>query len=178
MKQNSPELGKLISGEGFRDAIHVAVAPAVAASRLYPGQRVGKTAAGTFGPVEPHVGIVDPFLLDGVLVGEKFWLLLFPGTITSLRHEWEHPLFKGEPTTPAKSEAREIIEYGARIAGLSYERMLEVAEEYAESGECMHMGENERYKEYEYGEEFWNAFKELTGKALPEYKCAPFSCAC
>src|ERR1700731_2150845 len=39
--QNTPALGKLVEGDQRRDAIHVAVAPVVAARRLCPGQHVG-----------------------------------------------------------------------------------------------------------------------------------------
>lgn len=94
---SGPQLGQLIGdGDRQRDAIHVAVASVTAAERLVPGQRVGLVRPGSFewvGPCADPIGIVDPFLNEAVQVGHRFWLLLFPGTITGLRHIWKHPAF-------------------------------------------------------------------------------------
>jgi len=88
-------VGKLIEGEAERDAIHIAVVPVTAGTKLYPGQHVGlirgKADIGT-----TSLGIVDPYLKSPVYDGQKFWLFLYPGTITSLRHMWTHPHFEGE----------------------------------------------------------------------------------
>jgi hypothetical protein len=92
-------IGQLIDETAKRDAIHVAIAPVIAAQRLEPGQRVGLVKKGNselvgFGPGIASVGIVDPFLPHAVEEGQHCWLFLFPGSVTSLRHEWTHPLFK------------------------------------------------------------------------------------
>jgi hypothetical protein len=95
-----PTPGNLIDeNERQRDAIHVAVAPVTAAERLVPGQHVGFVTADRehVGPLESQencLGIVDPFLLQPVEQGERFWLFLYPNSITSLRHYWTHPAFK------------------------------------------------------------------------------------
>lgn len=91
-------LGKIIAGEAQRDAIHIAVAPVVATERVHPGQRVNANG----GPGQPHVGIVDPFLDRAAMVGDRFWLFLFPNTVTSLRHDWVHPAFDNERTEAEK----------------------------------------------------------------------------
>lgn len=95
--ENTPQLGKLIeTADRRRDAVHVAVVPVTAETELTPGQAVGLTRSNDFefaGVSENPIGIVDPFLTSPVQAGQRFWLLLYPGTITSLRHVWTHPAF-------------------------------------------------------------------------------------
>lgn len=94
---SGPQLGQFIDdGERRRDAIHVAVAPVTAAVRLAPGQHVGLIEAGNtelVGPCDANIGVVDPFLMGDVEPGRRFWMLLYPGTVTGLRHVWTHPTF-------------------------------------------------------------------------------------
>lgn len=81
------DLGKLVpEHEHRRDAVHVAVAPVTAPERLDPGQHV--CLNGNPHPYSEHVGIVDPFLLSPVEKGERFWLCLYPNTVTGIRHVW------------------------------------------------------------------------------------------
>ncbi len=88
---NKDLLGKLIDSDAERDAIHIAIFPAEAIERLVPGQDVGLAETKGSGLI-PHVcrstspiGIVDPFLKALVFPGQKFWVLVYPNTITSLR---------------------------------------------------------------------------------------------
>ncbi len=101
-----PQLGKLVTETGARrDCVHVAIVPVTAACPLAPGQRGGFVKEGNTDlvgtarqdkPVEP-LGIVDPFLTEEVRPGERFYLFLFPGTITGMRHVWSHPSFVAKP---------------------------------------------------------------------------------
>lgn len=91
-------LGKIIEGNQQRDAVHIAVAPVVAAHQLIAGRHV---ALDERGQASEHtgadpIGVIDPFLTRGVEKGQKCWLFLYPNTITSLRHEWIHPAFSPE----------------------------------------------------------------------------------
>lgn len=93
--QSKLGLGKIITAEQHRDAIHVAVAPVVACGNLEPGEHVG-VIGGKASRDEKPIGIVDPFLTECVRAGQAFWLFLYPGSITSLRHDWAHPSFAAE----------------------------------------------------------------------------------
>ena len=96
MSDTLGKLGRVITGTAERDAIHIAVAPVIAGERLSPGFHVCMIGDEAFAAGRDLVGIVDPFLLVDVEPGQRFWLYLYPGSITSLRHEWTHPAF---PTT-------------------------------------------------------------------------------
>jgi hypothetical protein len=101
MSQYVPALGKLIESNAFRDAVHIAVAPVVAGETLSPGRHVklGDDLRATSGGASETIGIVDPFLTADVQQGQRFWLFLYPNTVTGLRHAWTHPAFK--PKAPA-----------------------------------------------------------------------------
>jgi hypothetical protein len=94
-----PNLGQTPDAEARRDAVHVAVAPVVAGQTLLPGVTVGLDVDGEAVRSADPIGIVDPFRTDAVEPGERFWLLLFPNTITGLRHSWTHPAFAAKPPT-------------------------------------------------------------------------------
>lgn len=89
-------LGTIIGKNEKRDAIHIAVLPMVAGTRMFPGTPCGVGAGGVASdevPDEKRHGIVDPFLEEPVEKGQMFWMLLKPRMVTSLRHVWEHPAF-------------------------------------------------------------------------------------
>ncbi len=88
-------LGRLIDDQQGRDAVHIALAPVQAGKLLLPGQHVA-IAPDTVDVVIPStkpIGIIDPYLLEAVKEGERCWLCLYPGSVTSLRHAWTHPAF-------------------------------------------------------------------------------------
>ena len=91
-----PNLGEIITGDSFRDAIHLAVAPIEAGYTLKPGSHVGLLNGKADPWASEYIGIVDPFLKEDVQRGQMFWLLLYPNTITGLRHAWSHPAFQNK----------------------------------------------------------------------------------
>jgi hypothetical protein len=98
-------LGTIIDETAGRDAIHLAVEPVVAAHMLRPGDDVGFVEGGV-GYCENPVGIVDPFLKERwVQKGQRFWLVVYPRQITSLRHVWTHPAFEEHKNAPTQSKA-------------------------------------------------------------------------
>ena len=98
-----PRLGQLIEdGDRRRDAIHIAVIPVTATVNLRPGEHVGLIEDGNHelvAPCECNIGIVDPFLTRVVEPQQRFWLFLYPNTITGMRHVWTHPSFRPRPQT-------------------------------------------------------------------------------
>lgn len=94
------KIGHLITGPAERDAIHIAIVPLVAGEELCKGGKVrlsstDQTVALSADYFENQaIGIIDPFLDEwGVEKGQKFWCFLFPGTVTGMRHHWQHPAF-------------------------------------------------------------------------------------
>ncbi len=86
-------LGTIIDETASRDAIHLAVEPVIAGELLHPGQKVFASKGIAIIATKYALGIVDPFLKQDVLPGQRFWLVVNPGQITSLRHVWTHPHF-------------------------------------------------------------------------------------
>lgn len=86
------KLGQIITDAQQKDAVHIAVAPVNAAETLNPGDHVGVRDGKAY-EKSKHIGVVDPFLKRPVVIGETFWLFLYPSTVTGLRHEWQHPAF-------------------------------------------------------------------------------------
>lgn len=175
-------LGSIISEKEARDAIHLAVEPVIAAHTLRPGEDVGFVDGGV-GTCKNPVGIVDPFLKDTVKAGERFWLVVYPRQITSLRHVWTHPAFEdadGQPKkqeeTPHQYSERWIREFCHRIP-LDYQTVLDGAAEYIRSGDYLVFG---GLLEGEYvPDEFWPHYEIVTGTTVAEAdRGSFFSCSC
>jgi hypothetical protein len=142
-----------LGADARRDAIHIAVEPVLAGERLRPGEHITVKdgvawSADSTGEYE-GLGIVDPFLAATLRPGQRFWFLMYPRMVTSLRHVWAHPAFPDEEGTPAVvpavdhslaaqvdrvTEARAKSERWLRdyiansnFSGWSYEEVLEVA---------------------------------------------------
>lgn len=180
--QSKLGLGKIITEPQSRDAIHIAVAPVVAAQILRPGEHVGLFEDGKAALDAKPIGIVDPFLKGRVLTGQTFWLYLYPGSITSLRHEWTHPAFKVEEVTLQIASRRWIENWCARIP-LAYEAVMEGAADYVRDREAGGYGEFLCFGGLLEGEyvpdEFWTHYQIVTGKKVHEdHQGTFFTCSC
>lgn len=108
-------LGMIHFKKEKRDAIHLAVEPVAAGCRMKPGDRIGivdgfaypvgyqyipdkdiksvgddgVNRVGLMRVNVPYQGIVDPFLTTDVQLGDKFWFVMKPREVRSLRHVWE-----------------------------------------------------------------------------------------
>lgn len=172
-------VGQILSQNERRDAIHFAVAPVTAPVGLRAGDRV--FSDGNRAEIgEQAVGIVDPFLRQPVRVGERFWLFLFPNTITNLRHEWEHPAFAPEePRAVSVSEvwmrtwAKEHLTedyYGG--GGLGDEEAYLYA---LDAGKTHSIGCFESARDY-IDAEWWAHWEAITG--LKGDRSTYFRCSC
>lgn len=118
MSKDTAVVGRLIEGEAYRDAIHVAIAPVECGPEgVSPGQEVGISDGKACPHAVPAIGIVDPFLTLAVAPGQRFWLFMFPNTAVGVRHHWTHPAFGNETAqSPGVSKAikklNELREYG------------------------------------------------------------------
>lgn len=190
-------IGRIIKPEeeSGRDAVHFALFPAVAGQDLTRANVVYMEGgvAHCFNPARKSVGIVDPFLMHGVKKGEKFWVFLFPNTISGLRHVWSHPDFPevgAEGLTKEKPSKNKTLEeqcveqaiawmknHADKNTHLSYVALMNAADDYLETGEYYHLGQDTTG--YECTDEFWDNYEIIRGvKVKPDDRGHFFSCSC
>lgn len=182
-----------------RDAIHLAVEPAIAARAFIAGMKVriedGKAIPASD---DDATGIVDPFVTGIVQPGQRFWLVVLPRTITSLRHVWSHPLFPDEPASSYHNEADEhyvaddakaaserwIAQFASDI-DQTVNRLMEAADLWLETSNGSGWGEHtydnsESYKtHWDKFPEFWKHYEIVKGTTVPEDdKTSFFTCSC
>lgn len=180
--------GRLIGPDEqrVRDAIHIAAAPVVGSEKLHPGQHIGfvKDDERTVGSgAQKLIGIVDPYLIGPVFPGQRFWMFVYPRTITGLSHRWDHPAFAGtvEPAPDSHSNRKSAAElwigdFAARV-GLSYDVIMDGARRYINTGDYLCFG---GLLEGEYvPDEFWEHYINVTGNFVPEKdRGSFFTCSC
>lgn len=190
-------LGTLIDENQKRDAIHLAVIPAIAGQDLAPGSHVDvESGIAKATGVGLGVGIIDPFLKHDVRKGQRFWLVIYPRQITSLRHVWTHPAFPEESAQPEvkqftkeESEAwlRNFCEhadcpgYDDTIAvALGENPQLADSEWYGAStndGEYLFFSGRDGHGDIP--PEFWDHLEVVSGKKIPPHmRARHFSCSC
>lgn len=194
MKDAVATMGMILPDDvGGRDAVHVAVIAIKAPGNLMPGDHVDKHG----GTDDDLVGIVDPFLKDGVEKGQRFWLYLYPRTITSLHHSWTHPAFEDDIASPDEDIPQSLAEQKAKseawlrnfIANSdcpSYETLMaglrgEVPDElygpiYVEAGD-EYLSINGQDASGTIPPEFWDHAEVILGKKFPS-RPTYFSCSC
>jgi hypothetical protein len=178
-------IGKLLDPTAQRDAIHIAVMPAEASDYLRAGDHVG-LVDGKATKANQKIGVVDPFLKDVVKPGHRFFIFLYPNTITGLRHVWTHPVVDSkEATDRAASEkwlrefAKEYFSgYDERSEEEAYKELLQSAVE----GDFCFNGQHDWL--YEEGAqqklEMWGHLEVVLGRPLSfAHKAgASYRCSC
>lgn len=179
------KLGQKITEPQERDAIHVAVIPV----RIYqyyngkgqvtPGTHVGFLHDDYVSVNSPKlVGIIDPFLDPSKELhhGDRVWLFVYPNTITSLRHDWEHPditLKKRESLLVDRAIA--TLKDIAEQVEMSLPQLVELLSNYLDTGEWHTLNFDTPDID---AEAMWDAFEVVTGRRGAQHKDNPFSCAC
>jgi hypothetical protein len=150
-----------------------------ASEQFRPGQRVGvhsryKNLAVAESEYDPAIGIVDPYLTGPVPEGATFWLCLFPGTITSLRHDWTHPAFQ------ARQGHKSWLMDFADKAGMEYQELMDGAENFLNNNEMLCEGDKWDYFRHGYDPlVFWEHYSAATGQDVPlEKRDNFFTCNC
>lgn len=183
-------LGKIHERTERRDAIHLAVEPVEAGERLQPGEHI-KVVDGIATTAEPEecLGIVDPFLIKTVKIGERFWFVMYPRVVHSLRHVWSHPSFPDEELAGdtddqddarnRTAQARAWIRMHAAELGVTYQRLMQMATEWLESGEVFTEIGSEHMRDTLRVEEFWTNYECMTGvKVDPDRRYSFIGCSC
>lgn len=176
-------LGTIIDDSAKRDAIHLAVVPMIAGSPLAPGEHVNKNGSWEHPYTERAVGIVDPFLRTNVKPGERFWLVIYPRVITSLRHVWTHPAFADEaPPSVDRSASETWMRAWAEMhllgmnEDMGYLHTLDEAYDFAiKAGHELRIGSYESARDY-IDSTWWDHWETITG--CTGERDGYFSCAC
>lgn len=165
-----------------RDAIHVAVIPVVAGEELRPGDSVMVTEGVATKSATPYHrdGVVSPFLCSPVPQDGRVWVLVEPGTVTSMRHEWTHPRFplhRAARSEVTIVESEEWLRKFARDWNIPYERLIDQARE----GEYITFGNDcHSQEEVPEREEMWDHLENVLGIVFPRAHRdeTAFSCSC
>lgn len=173
-------VGQILTDKAERDAIHMAIAPVMAGERLTPGDHVALDSGMAVAKPADTIGIVDPFLKSCVEAGQRFYLFLYPKTVTGMRHHWNHPAFTGadRQATPEEVRMRQsklVVSEIAKECGVTYARLIDALQ----NDEYINMGSNQDYRDIITGstEEALRHHAEIIlGRKIKTTQ--PFSCAC
>lgn len=180
-------LGSIISVNEKRDAIHLAVEPVIAGEFLEPGDHIYLRDGKAFHiRGDEGIGIVDPFLKSTISKGDRFWLIVYPRQITSLRHVWEHPAFppSGELPSPGgtvsdkdSSEAW-LRNFCATADCPGYDAVIAQLLDPVDQWDSDYLHFDGRDAHGDIPEEFWTHAEVVTGKKFDSWRPKHFSCSC
>ena len=171
------DLGKICSKYAERDAVHVAIAPVVTNEGALPGGHVGLLEGDeetVTKNTRKKIGIIDPFLQGKIKKGTRVYLVLYPGSITSLRHHWFHPSFTKEVSDKDASVA--WMNKFASSVGLSYDEVMSFLDNSDDSG-C-HFGDDRQSDEaYDNRYDLLRHYEIITGTTFINNDIS-FRCSC
>lgn len=183
---NNVELGQLITTPQQRDAVHVAVIPLIAGESLQRGEcfrlkhRTNNVALrGEYNNPSEVLGVVDPFLTEYyVEKNQEFWGLLYPNTVTGMRHHWKHPRFDNTEITVDPHKLW-LLEFCDKY-NFDFDQLIEAGDsgEYVVArGIDLHSAKDLDMDEEA---EFWKHLEAYTGKTydMEHKKNMVWSCSC
>lgn len=185
-------LGTLpIPDNSGRDAIHLAVEPVVAGWHMLPGQLAKIEDGEAVGATrDDATGIVDPFIAGSVQPGQRFWFVVLPRTITSLRHVWNHPAFPEEASYHADADEHYVTDKAASEAWMRKWAVKHIGDGYygdgrvsdedayafaIKAGKENHIGPYESARDH-IDNKWWGHWETITGKRGD--RDTYFSCSC
>lgn len=196
MNAENLHIGSLITTPQQRDAIHIAVVPVEVSQQIWRPAGTAVRFVGTSKTLVERaedggmVGVLDPFLtVDAVGAGQRAWLFLLPGSITSLRHDWTHPALDSAAPNPADEKAASeqwLREFIAKADCPGYDDVMQGIQgyfaqrkHYGEGGNIdgMYLHFNGSDAHGEIPREFWEHAEIVLGKKLPHHP-EYFSCSC
>ena len=174
-----------------KDAIHIAIAQVSAGESLSAGDHVGFKEGETVVYKDTNcIGIVDPYLKDTVSKDRLFYLFLYPNTVTSLTHQWEHPSFNRTPEKIAAArkwlddngedryDDDDAYVYSSKNADRFIDEFEKGSMNYYALGDDF--SEKYNYNENGFRKKFWDNLEIVTGKlATKEQRDQEyFTCSC
>lgn len=185
-------IGKVITSEQHRDAIHVPVMPIILGKGMEPGTRVYIREGKAYPSHGFAVGVIDPFLDGWEEAGKEVWLFLFPGSIKTLRHEWTHAgIDSPAKPSPTKEESEAWLREFVKAADCpDYDTLIAAAtgghvkarehydgDAYENDGEYLFFRGRDAHGEIP--PEFWDHVENYTGVKIGTGERATyFSCSC
>jgi hypothetical protein len=175
-------IGSLCAPDAKRDAIHFACAPVEAGHMLDPGDRVVvKDGLAVQTHDQNWIGIVDPFLGETVKRGQRFWLILNPGSITAMRHAWEHPAFGDEPPAVGADFAKQFLADTASEWDITYDQLIAGLTNYSKDEFFWFLDEENEsrslWTSHDCPATLWDAFTAVTGIKVAK-RAEYFTCSC
>lgn len=205
MKDETLEnMGKILEKDMSRDAVHIAVVPVLANEQMHPGEHIGLLPNGyaSTHPSVNKIGIVDPYLRDMVRQDQRFFMMLYPGSITSLKHQWTHPAFPelnydgGEYSRPVKPAAdKATLDASRKLAAEDWLRLfcatadcpgykevidkaMEIADGHNDAWDPDYMHFDDMDAHGAIPDEFWDNIEVIVGHPIRGKRPKYFSCSC
>lgn len=189
VKQDTQKLvGSILEESAERDAIHVAVAPVIAGQKLWAGAKIGFSHDNVVMEEESlfglkAIGIVDPFLQTSIEEGQRFFMFLNPGTVTTMKHYWEHPSFPSESNkiNLEKKSSEEWLRAFANKQHFDYNDMLSEAQDsdgcIVAFGQDLHSSEELDPGDFDL---FWQHISVVTERTFDQVhrQSVAWSCSC